>query len=62
MLASDQAISEFALPTLEMRALARRVAAPALIAAAAVAAVFLLGGRVHAIADGLRRGLGVSPG
>ena len=62
MLASDQAISEFALPTLEVRALARRVAAPALIAAAAVAAVFLLGGRVHAIADGLRRGLDVSPG
>jgi uncharacterized membrane protein YbhN (UPF0104 family) len=62
MLASDQAISEFALPTLEVRALARRAAAPALIAAAAVAAVFLLGGRVHAVADGLRRGLGVSPG
>ena len=62
MLASDQAVSDFALPTLEVRALARRVAAPALIAAAAVAAVFLLGGRVHAIADGLRRGLDVSPG
>jgi uncharacterized membrane protein YbhN (UPF0104 family) len=62
MLASDQAVSEFALPTLDVRALARRLAAPALIAAAAVAAVFLLGGRVHAIADGVRRGLGVSPG
>ena len=62
MLASDQAISDFALPALDVRAVARRVAAPALIAVAAAAAVFLLGGRVHAIADGLRRGLDVSPG
>jgi len=62
MLASDQAISEFALPALDVRALARRVAAPVLIAAAALAAVLLLGGRVSAMAEGLRRGLGVSPG
>jgi uncharacterized membrane protein YbhN (UPF0104 family) len=61
VLASEQAVSDFALPTFEVRALARRVAAPALIAVAAVAAVLLLGGRVHGIADGLRRGLGVSP-
>lgn len=34
----------------------------ALLAGAAVAAVLLVGGRIHASADGLRRGLGVSPG
>jgi uncharacterized membrane protein YbhN (UPF0104 family) len=62
VLASEQAVSDFALPTLDVRALARRVAVPALVAAATVAAVLLLGGRVHALADGLRRALGVSPG
>lgn len=62
MLAPDPTISEFALPELDVRALARRFALPALLACAAVAAVVLAGGRVHALADGLRRGLGVSPG
>jgi uncharacterized membrane protein YbhN (UPF0104 family) len=61
MLASDHTISEFALPAPDVRAIARRVAIPALLAAAVVAAVLLAGGRVHAFADAMRRGLGVSP-
>jgi uncharacterized membrane protein YbhN (UPF0104 family) len=61
MLASDQTISEFALPAPDVRAIARRVAVPALLAAAAVSAVLLAGGRVHAFADALRSALGVSP-
>src|SRR5437879_382865 len=62
MLASDQTVSEFALPELDVRALVRRVGPPAVLAGAAVAAVFLAGGRIHAFTDALRRGLGVSPG
>jgi uncharacterized membrane protein YbhN (UPF0104 family) len=61
MLASDHTISEFALPAPDVRAIARRVAPAALVAAAAVAAVLLAGGRVHAFTDAMRRGLGVSP-
>jgi uncharacterized membrane protein YbhN (UPF0104 family) len=62
MLAPDPTISEFALPALDIRALARRFVLPALLAGGAVAVVLLAGGRVHALVDGLRRGLGVSPG
>jgi uncharacterized membrane protein YbhN (UPF0104 family) len=62
MLAPDPTISEFALPALDVRALARRFMIPALVAGAAVGVVLLSGGRVHAFVDGLRRGLGVSPG
>ena len=62
MLAPDHTVSEIALPTLDVRALARRVALPALFAGAAVVVVLLAGGRVHAFADALRRGLGVNPG
>jgi len=62
MLAHDHTVSEFALPALDFRVLARRVVLLALLAGAAVAAVFVAGGRVHAFADGLRRGLDVSPG
>jgi uncharacterized membrane protein YbhN (UPF0104 family) len=67
MLASEHTISEIALPTLDVRALdvralARRAALPALLAGAAVVAVLLAGGRVQAFADALRRGLGVNPG
>jgi uncharacterized membrane protein YbhN (UPF0104 family) len=62
MLASDQTVSEFALPELDVRALVRRVGPPAVLAGAAVAILFLAGGRVHAFTDALRRGLGVSPG
>jgi putative heme transporter len=62
MLTPDQTAPEFALPALDARVLARRAAVPALLAGAAVAAVLLGGGGVHAVADVLRRGLGVSPG
>jgi uncharacterized membrane protein YbhN (UPF0104 family) len=62
MLATDQTVSEFALPELDVRALVRRVAPAALLAGAAAAVVLLAGGRVHAFADAARRGLDVSPG
>ncbi len=62
MLAPEQTIQEFALPTIELRALVRRVAIPAVLAAAAVATVLVLGGRVHAFADALKRAVGVDPG
>lgn len=62
MLAPEQTIQEFALPTIDVRALARRAVVPALVAAAALAAVLLLGGRVHAFADALKRAVGVDPG
>jgi uncharacterized membrane protein YbhN (UPF0104 family) len=61
MLASDHTISEFALPAPDVRAIVRRAAPAALLAAAAVAAVLFAGGRVHAFGDAMRRGLGVSP-
>jgi uncharacterized membrane protein YbhN (UPF0104 family) len=61
MRAPDHTVSEFALPALDLRVLARRVALPALLAGAAAATVLLAGGRVHAFADGLRRGLVLSP-
>jgi uncharacterized membrane protein YbhN (UPF0104 family) len=62
MLAPDQTVSEFALPAVDVRALARRVVLPALVAVAAVTVALLVGGRVHAFADALRRGLGVDGG
>jgi len=62
MLAPEQTVQNFALPTIELRSLARRVAVPALLAAAALATVLLLGGRVHAFADALKRVVGVDPG
>jgi uncharacterized membrane protein YbhN (UPF0104 family) len=61
MLATDHPVTDLTLPTLELRSFARRVAVPALLAAAA-AVVILAGGRVHTFADALERGLGVSPG
>lgn len=62
MLAPEQTVSEIALPALDVRALARRAAVPALVAAAAVALAVLAGGQVHAFGDAVRRMLGVSPG
>jgi uncharacterized membrane protein YbhN (UPF0104 family) len=62
MLAPEQTIQDFALPTIDVRALARRAAVPAVLAAAALATVLLLGGRVHAFADALKRAVGVDPG
>ena len=62
MLAPDHTVTEFALPALDARALLRRAALPVALTAAAVPAVVVLGGRVHAVADALRRGFGVNPG
>jgi uncharacterized membrane protein YbhN (UPF0104 family) len=62
MLAPHHTSSEFALPALDVRALARRVALPALLAGAAVAALLLAGGTGHAVVDALRRGLAADPG
>src|SRR6478672_1086640 len=61
MQAPDRAISQFELPALDVRALGRRFAVPMLLACVAFGAVLLGGGRVQAFADGMRRGLGVSP-
>ena|SRR5947209_4232388 len=58
MLVPADAVSEPGLPGLDVRAAARRLALPAALAAAALAAVFVAGGGV----DKLRRGLHVSPG
>lgn len=62
LIAHEQTGPDFSLPPLELRAIARRAAIPALLAVAALAAVVLAGGRIQALADGLRRGLDVSPG
>src|SRR2546421_2177144 len=62
LLAPEPTISELALPSFELRASLRRFAVPALLAGGAVAAVLLAGGHVSALADGVRRGLDVSPG
>jgi uncharacterized membrane protein YbhN (UPF0104 family) len=62
MLAPDQALPELALPALDVRALARRAALPSLLAAAAAAIVLVAGGRIHALAVALRRGLDAKPG
>jgi hypothetical protein len=62
VLASNPAAAEAPLPAIDFRALSKRLAVPAALAALAVAAVLLGGGRVHAFVEGLRRGLGVSPG
>src|SRR5437763_16859237 len=62
VLASNPADAEAPLPAIDVRALSKRLAVPAEMAALALAAVLLGGGRVHAFVEGLRRGLGVSPG
>jgi putative heme transporter len=61
MLASEITVPEPSLPALNFRALGRRMVVPALLAAAAVIGLLLLGGRIHVFADALRRGLSVSP-
>jgi uncharacterized membrane protein YbhN (UPF0104 family) len=62
MLAPEQTAPEFALAPVDARSLIRRLAPLALAAAAAVLFVVLAGGRVHAFADALRRGLAVNGG
>jgi uncharacterized membrane protein YbhN (UPF0104 family) len=62
MLTSEITLSEPALPALNVRGVARRLAVPALLAAVAVAGLTILGGRIHVFADALQRGLSVRPG
>jgi len=62
MLAPNHTVAEFALPALDARALARRAALGALLAVVAIAAALLAQSHVHALADGVRRGLGLNPG
>ncbi|MGZ8648076.1 MAG: lysylphosphatidylglycerol synthase transmembrane domain-containing protein [Solirubrobacteraceae bacterium] len=52
---------ELALPSLDIRALARRAALPAAFAVVAVAAVVLLGGPLRTFADALNRALDADP-
>jgi uncharacterized membrane protein YbhN (UPF0104 family) len=62
MLAPEPNVSDFTLPAIDLRSVLRRVAVPAVGAAFAVAAVFVLGGHIHTIADALRRIVGLSAG
>lgn len=62
MLAPEQTLSDFSLPSLDVRLVVRRVALPAIVAAIAVAAVVVVGGHIHAIADAMRRIVGLSAG
>lgn len=57
-----QTASELMLPAVDARSLVRRVVVPMVLAGAAVVAVVVVGGRVPAVADALRRGLGVNAG
>ena len=52
---------DLTLPTLDLRALARRAAVPAAVAAAVVAAVLVLGGPLETFADALRRAVDADP-
>jgi uncharacterized membrane protein YbhN (UPF0104 family) len=52
---------DLALPTLDLRALARRAAVPVAAAAALVAAVVVLGGPLETFADALRRAVAADP-
>jgi putative heme transporter len=53
--------SEIGIPTLDVRALARRAAVPAGLAALAAAAVIIAGGPLQAFADAFRRALDADP-
>src|SRR5436190_9527447 len=59
---SDPRALDFALSGLDVRALARRAALPAVLAIAAVTAVVLLQSHVHVIAESIRRVLDLNPG
>jgi uncharacterized membrane protein YbhN (UPF0104 family) len=52
---------DLTLPSLDLRALARRAAVPAAIAAALVAAVLVLGGPLETFADAIRRAVEADP-
>src|SRR4051812_49671671 len=61
MPASADPTSDFALPALDVRALARRAAVPGALAAVAAAAIVVAGGPLQAFADALGRALDADP-
>src|SRR3954463_15865970 len=61
MPASADTTPDFALPALDVRALARRGAVPAALAAVATAAIVIAGGPLQAFADALGRALDADP-
>jgi uncharacterized membrane protein YbhN (UPF0104 family) len=61
MPASTDTSADFALPSLDLRALARRAAVPAALAAAAVLALVVAGGPLRTFADAIRRALELDP-
>jgi uncharacterized membrane protein YbhN (UPF0104 family) len=61
MPASADPTSDFVLPALDVRALARRAAVPGALAAVAATAVVIAGGPLHAFADALGRALDADP-
>src|SRR5262249_23680599 len=61
MLSTSETLQAPALPAVDVRVLARRLAVPALGAGAAVVAVLLVGGRVQGLAARLGRERGGSP-
>ena len=54
-------VEDLTLPSLDLRALARRAAVPAAAAAALVAAVLLLGGPLHTLTDAVKRAIDADP-
>ena len=54
-------VEDLTLPSLDLRALARRAAVPAAAAIALVAAVMLLGGPLHTLTDAVRRAIDADP-
>src|SRR3954468_4796153 len=61
MPASADTPPDFAIPALDVRALARRAAVPALLAAVATAAIVIAGGPLQAFADAIGRALDADP-
>jgi uncharacterized membrane protein YbhN (UPF0104 family) len=61
MPASTDTPTDFALPSLDLRLLARRAAVPGALAAAAVLALVVAGGPLQAFADAIRRALELDP-
>jgi uncharacterized membrane protein YbhN (UPF0104 family) len=57
----SETTADFALPALDVRALARRAALPAAVAVAAVAALIVAGGPLQAFADAFGRALDADP-
>jgi hypothetical protein len=61
MTSYSEPATDTVIPAFDVRALARRAAIPAALAATAAAAVIVAGGPLHAFADALRRALDADP-